>query len=144
MHTAQRLNLKEVSRQVLNLAISSRTTKNLPKRTVSFAAATTPPTMLPMPTLNTYVDPQQAKNTPSRASGIDEETETALRIYGCELIQEAGILLKLYPIYVDRYPCVQVLQFEYKFVTFKQTTGYNGSWTSIIPSFLLQKIIQGI
>ena len=53
--------------------------------------------MLPMPTLNTYVDPHLVSNTPSRASGIDEETETALRIYGCELIQEAGVLLRLYP-----------------------------------------------
>jgi hypothetical protein len=47
--------------------------------------------------LNTYVDPHHVANTPSRASGIDEEAETALRIYGCELIQEAGILLRLYP-----------------------------------------------
>eukprot|EP01112_Ceratiomyxa_fruticulosa_P016303 TRINITY_DN4902_c0_g2_i1.p1 TRINITY_DN4902_c0_g2~~TRINITY_DN4902_c0_g2_i1.p1 ORF type:complete len:448 (-),score=96.41 TRINITY_DN4902_c0_g2_i1:12-1355(-) len=37
----------------------------------------------------------ELKNTPSRISGIDEETETLLRIYGCELIQEFGILMKL-------------------------------------------------
>lgn len=67
--------------------------------------------MLPMPTLNTYVDPEQIKNTPSRAAGIDEDTETALRVYGCELIQEAGILLKLYP-YAQG--CgVRVLLFKY-------------------------------
>jgi hypothetical protein len=34
--------------------------------------------------------------TPSHAEGLDEDTELALRVYGCELIQEAGILLKLY------------------------------------------------
>lgn len=52
--------------------------------------------MRPTPTLNTYVDAYHVKNSPSRADGIDEETETSLRIYGCELIQQAGIMLKLY------------------------------------------------
>lgn len=33
--------------------------------------------------------------TPSQTDGLDAETETDLRIYGCELIQTAGILLKL-------------------------------------------------
>lgn len=33
--------------------------------------------------------------TPSQLDGLDSETETDLRIYGCELIQTAGILLKL-------------------------------------------------
>ena len=35
-------------------------------------------------------------NTPSRAEGVDERTETMLRVYGCELIQEAGILLRMH------------------------------------------------
>ncbi|CAG9131588.1 Cyclin-L1 [Plutella xylostella] len=35
------------------------------------------------------------KETPSQADGLDIETETDLRILGCELIQTAGILLKL-------------------------------------------------
>ncbi|KAL2942264.1 Cyclin-L1-1 [Bienertia sinuspersici] len=35
------------------------------------------------------------KDSPSRKDGIDEETEITLRIYGCDLIQESGILLKL-------------------------------------------------
>ncbi len=52
--------------------------------------------MYSLPTLNTYVDPNEASSTPSRLTGIDEDTEIALRIYGCELIQEAGILLRLY------------------------------------------------
>lgn len=30
-----------------------------------------------------------------RRDGISQEVETQLRIYGCELIQEGGILLKL-------------------------------------------------
>ncbi|XP_072947980.1 cyclin-L1 [Epargyreus clarus] len=35
------------------------------------------------------------KQTPSQADGLDIETETDLRILGCEMIQTAGILLKL-------------------------------------------------
>ncbi|WOL15612.1 cyclin-L1-1 isoform X3 [Canna indica] len=42
-----------------------------------------------------YLTDEQLKNSPSRKDGIDEETETTLRIYGCDLIQEGGILLKL-------------------------------------------------
>nr|XP_009412076.1 PREDICTED: cyclin-L1-1 isoform X2 [Musa acuminata subsp. malaccensis] len=42
-----------------------------------------------------YLTDEQLKNSPSRKDGIDEETETTLRIYGCDLIQESGILLKL-------------------------------------------------
>lgn len=33
--------------------------------------------------------------TPSQNDGLDRDTEIDLRIYGCELIQTAGILLKL-------------------------------------------------
>lgn len=33
--------------------------------------------------------------TPSQSDGLDRETEVDLRILGCELIQTAGILLKL-------------------------------------------------
>ncbi|KAK1288697.1 Cyclin-L1-1 [Acorus calamus] len=42
-----------------------------------------------------YLTDEQLKNSPSRKDGIDEETETSLRIYGCDLIQESGILLRL-------------------------------------------------
>ncbi|XP_078162356.1 arginine-rich cyclin 1 isoform X2 [Carex rostrata] len=42
-----------------------------------------------------YVTDEQLKNSPSRKDGIDEDTETTLRIYGCDLIQESGILLRL-------------------------------------------------
>ncbi|KAM7486551.1 hypothetical protein LguiA_002560 [Lonicera macranthoides] len=42
-----------------------------------------------------YVTKEQPKNSPSRKDGIDEATETNLRIYGCDLIQESGIFLKL-------------------------------------------------
>ncbi|KAI5060608.1 hypothetical protein GOP47_0025028 [Adiantum capillus-veneris] len=42
-----------------------------------------------------YLTQEQLQNSPSRKDGIDEETESVLRLYGCELIQEGGILLKL-------------------------------------------------
>lgn len=33
--------------------------------------------------------------TPSMKDGIDRDTESELRVFGCELIQTSGILLKL-------------------------------------------------
>ncbi|KAI5396317.1 Cyclin-L1-1 [Lathyrus oleraceus] len=42
-----------------------------------------------------YLIDEQLTNSPSRKDGIDEATETSLRIYGCDLIQESGILLRL-------------------------------------------------
>ncbi|XP_041001537.1 cyclin-L1-1 isoform X1 [Juglans microcarpa x Juglans regia] len=44
---------------------------------------------------NFYLTDEQLKDLPSRKDGIDEATETTLRIYGCDLVQESGILLKL-------------------------------------------------
>ncbi|XWS56466.1 hypothetical protein CRYUN_Cryun09bG0087700 [Craigia yunnanensis] len=44
---------------------------------------------------NFYLTDEQLKNSPSRKDGLDEATETTLRIYGCDLIQESRILLKL-------------------------------------------------
>ncbi|XP_027934120.1 cyclin-L1-1-like isoform X2 [Vigna unguiculata] len=42
-----------------------------------------------------YLTDEQLANSPSRKDGIDEATETTLRIYGCDLVQESGILLRL-------------------------------------------------
>lgn len=42
-----------------------------------------------------YLTDDQLTSSPSRKDGIDEDTETTLRIYGCDLIQESGILLRL-------------------------------------------------
>lgn len=42
-----------------------------------------------------YLTPAQLEDSPSRRDGVDRETETTLRVYGAELIQEAGILLRL-------------------------------------------------
>jgi hypothetical protein len=44
---------------------------------------------------NFYLSDEQLEQSPSRVDGIDSEVETTLRIYGCQLIQEACILLDL-------------------------------------------------
>ncbi|CAF2045313.1 unnamed protein product [Brassica napus] len=46
---------------------------------------------------NFYLTEEQLKTSPSRKDGIDEATEVAFRIYGCDcdVIQEGGILLNL-------------------------------------------------
>lgn len=46
-------------------------------------------------TLENCILSELEKPTPSELDGLDRETETDLRILGCELIQTAGILLKL-------------------------------------------------
>nr|XP_024396544.1 cyclin-L1-1-like isoform X3 [Physcomitrium patens]PNR39960.1 hypothetical protein PHYPA_020240 [Physcomitrium patens] len=42
-----------------------------------------------------YVTEELLSNSPSRNDGIDEMTESTLRRFGCDLVQESGILLKL-------------------------------------------------
>lgn len=44
---------------------------------------------------NCILSDLDTKPTPSELDGLDTETETDLRILGCELIQTAGILLRL-------------------------------------------------
>lgn len=44
---------------------------------------------------NVLIPDDKLSPTPSMQDGLDLETETDLRIHGCELIQTAGILLKL-------------------------------------------------
>ena len=44
---------------------------------------------------NVLVPSDKLSPTPSFSDGLDSETEMDLRILGCELIQTAGILLKL-------------------------------------------------
>lgn len=44
---------------------------------------------------NCLLPSEKLEQTPSHLDGLDRETETDLRILGCELIQTAGILLRL-------------------------------------------------
>jgi hypothetical protein len=56
---------------------------------------------------NCLLPEDRLASTPSNLDGLDPETEMDLRILGCELIQTAGILLKL--------PQVVVKSFCFKF-----------------------------
>ena len=44
---------------------------------------------------NCLLPPERLENTPSVQDGLDAEVEAQLRFFGCELIQSAGILLRL-------------------------------------------------
>ena len=44
---------------------------------------------------NVLIPEEKLSPTPSMQDGLDLDTETDLRILGCELIQTSGILLKL-------------------------------------------------
>lgn len=44
---------------------------------------------------NCLLPDDKLRFTPSMSSGLDTDTETDLRVVGCELIQAAGILLRL-------------------------------------------------
>ena len=44
---------------------------------------------------NVLIPKEKLAPTPSNLDGLDAESETDLRIMGCELIQTSGILLKL-------------------------------------------------
>lgn len=50
---------------------------------------------------NCLLPEDKLQETPSQQDGLDKETETDLRILGCELIQTAGLLLKLPQVGVD-------------------------------------------
>ncbi|KAK0533878.1 hypothetical protein OC835_002861 [Tilletia horrida] len=49
--------------------------------------------MAPLP--NTLAGLHQLRETPSQADGVPADLEEELRVYGCQLIQQAGILLQL-------------------------------------------------
>ena len=44
---------------------------------------------------NFYLSEEALEDSPSKKDGVSAEDEETLRVYGCELIQEAGILLRL-------------------------------------------------
>ncbi|KAM0855575.1 hypothetical protein ACQ4PT_049691 [Festuca glaucescens] len=46
--------------------------------------------------IDTFYPPvERLRDSPSRRDGVDEPAEASLRAYGCQLVQEAGILLRL-------------------------------------------------
>lgn len=51
---------------------------------------------------NCLISEEKRALTPSFLDGLDRETETDLRCVGCELIQSAGILLRLPQVSIGR------------------------------------------
>ena len=78
-----------------------------------------------------YLPPDLVNETPSIADGITLDDETSLRVYGCELIQEAGILLKLY-----------VHGFQSSLTNRSQPASYYGYCSNYISQVLLQEVFQ--
>lgn len=52
---------------------------------------------------NSVIPEERLSPTPSMLDGLDLNTETDLRILGCELIQSAGILLRLPQVQIYMY-----------------------------------------
>lgn len=55
---------------------------------------------------NCLLPEEKLSPTPSKVDGLDGEIETDLRILGCELIQTAGILLKLPQVSQNNLSCI--------------------------------------
>ena len=84
-------------------------------------------------------------NTPSRKDGIDEETESKLRIYGCELVQECGVLLRLYvlshpPRASGLWTAVENLTKANR----SQASSHDGHRPSDLPPLLFPAVVQAI
>ena len=45
---------------------------------------------------NLVLPPEILEGSPSKLAGVSAEAEVVQRVFGCEVIQEAGILLDLY------------------------------------------------
>lgn len=58
---------------------------------------------------NLLLPEEKLDPTPSQLDGLDSETEKDLRIYGCELIQTAGILLKLPQVRLNTFEVIGLL-----------------------------------
>lgn len=60
---------------------------------------------------NVLIPDDKLSPTPSMQDGLDLDTETDLRILGCELIQSAGILLKLPQVGCVLFHCIEYIWF---------------------------------
>jgi hypothetical protein len=69
-----------------------------PLKTLQTTTPQTQPTVygkISLQLTNCLLPEEKLSPTPSELDGLDKDTETDLRILGCELIQTAGMLLKL-------------------------------------------------
>ena len=102
---------------------------------------------------NVLIPDEKLSPTPSMQDGLDLETETDLRILGCELIQTSGILLKLpqvcHVLSRNRMPKVSSIIYLQENVTHLKTlrviflfiSGGHGHRSGVIPKILLLEII---
>ena len=105
---------------------------------------------------NVLVPTEKLSPTPSMLDGLDNETEMDLRILGCELIQTAGILLKLpqvsFQIKMASKPLSQFqpVGFASGFIFLKPMScmcifgilGGNGNGASHFPAVLLLEVLR--
>lgn len=82
---------------------------------------------------NCLLPEPKLEETPSQHDGLDRQTEIDLRILGCELIQTAGILLKL-PQVKETNKLDDRFTYIINIISF---LGGNGYWPGAIPAFLL-------
>jgi hypothetical protein len=87
---------------------------------------------------NKLLPDEKLSPTPSQNDGLDIETETDLRIYGCELIQTAGILLKLPQVGPPFRSVAPKATVGPVFnICWPMFSGSDGYWTGPIATFLL-------
>ena len=68
---------------------------------------------------NCLLPEERLRSTPSSLDGLDPETEMDLRILGCELIQTAGILLRLPQVVAQFiFNCVEIYSVPLVYLTF--------------------------
>lgn len=85
---------------------------------------------------------QLIANTPSRKNGIEEQTENMMRIFGCQLILDAGILIKLPQIVMAR---AQILFHRfYQKVSMRDHDVVLGSMSALLLSSKLEEVSKPI
>jgi transcription initiation factor TFIIIB Brf1 subunit/transcription initiation factor TFIIB len=82
-----------------------------------------------------YFTDEQVENSPSRKDGVPQHIERRLRIFGCEIIQDAGILLKLPQVTMAT---AQVL--FHRFYCKQSLKRYNVKQVAMASLFLASKI----
>lgn len=101
---------------------------------------------------NCLLSDNKLQETPSQQDGLDKETETDLRILGCELIQISGILLKLPQVRINWFLLNSQSNFIFPLRNHEwdkqflmllcDFAGSNGHRTSVVPAVLLFKIVS--
>lgn len=89
---------------------------------------------------NCLLPEDKLQETPSQQDGLDKQTETDLRILGCELVQTAGLLLKLPQVNIIKNSTL-CASFDSNITNFFACIGGNGYGTNSISTLLLFQIV---